>query len=133
MYSMVPSIHAGSCQSAFGDVCLQVGLAVICLEGCGPKQCRTARLSRFLHAHQDHVNPNEIRITQESWLGEGERFADIRVEVKDYEPYFIEVKYGYSPTEILESVTRKYGPGSTLGGASKIVVVIDSLSIRFLA
>lgn len=80
---------------------------------------------RFLHTHQDKVAPQDIRITQESWLGECDRFADIRVEVKGRAPYFIEVKYGYPPSEILTSVTRKYGPGSRLGGATKIVLVVD--------
>ena len=82
-------------------------------------------LCRFRHAADDGVAPHEIRITQESHLGTPDVFADIRVKVKDRPPYFIEVKYGYTPKQIVGSLTRKYGPGTNLGGASKIVVLID--------
>ena len=83
-------------------------------------------LCRFRHARQDQVVPQDIRITQESWLGESHGFADIRVQVRENYSYFIEVDYGYSLREILSSLTRKYGPGSRVGGASKIVIVIDA-------
>lgn len=82
-------------------------------------------LCRFLHAQQDGVAPHDIRITQETYLGAIGAFADIRVQVKDDPPYFIEVKYGYSQDQILTSLKRKYGEGTWLGGASKVVVVLD--------
>lgn len=82
-------------------------------------------LSRFRHATEDKVAPKEVKITQESYLGSANGFADIRVRVKE-DHYFIEVVYGYTPDQILASLSRKYGPGARLDGGSKVVTVIDS-------
>jgi hypothetical protein len=82
-------------------------------------------LCRFRHASLEGVDPEQVRITQESFLGTPDAFADIRVHVKDQKPYFIEVKYGYSPAQVLTSLARKYGPRMRLDGASKVIVMLD--------
>ncbi len=81
-------------------------------------------LCRFRHVEEDGAAPEDVRITQESYLG-GDEFADIRVQVKQLAPYFLEVRYGYSASQIQTSLSRKYGPGRRLGGASKVVVLMD--------
>ena len=83
-------------------------------------------LHRFRHAAEGGIEPPHVRINQEYSLGIPDTFADIRVEVAGAPPYFIEVKYGYSPARTVASLTRKYGPGARLGEASKIVVVGDA-------
>lgn len=85
---------------------------------------------RFLHAREVGLAPEEVRITQESYLGTKGAYADIRVQVKDRAPYFIEVKYGYSRDQIIASLTRKYGPGTRLGGAARIIIVLDAGSLE---
>jgi class 3 adenylate cyclase len=83
-------------------------------------------LHRFHQAADAEIEPQQVRINQEYSLGIPDAFADIRVEVAGSPPYFIEVKYGYSPTRTLASLTRKYRPGALLGEASKIIVVGDA-------
>ena len=83
-------------------------------------------LLRFRHAAEGRIEPQHVRINQEYSLGTPDAFADIRVEVIGAPPYFIEVKYGYSPARTVASLTRKYGPGAQLGEASKIIVVGDA-------
>jgi adenylate cyclase len=81
-------------------------------------------LCRFCHADKGGVAHEDIRITQESYLGVEGVFADIRIQVKDCAPYFIEVKYGYSRAQIVSPLTRKYGPKTDLGGATRVMVVL---------
>ena len=81
-------------------------------------------LCRFLHASEPGVTHEDVRITQESYVGVEGAFADIRIQAKDRAPYFIEVKYGYSRTQIVSSIARKYGPNTDLGGATRVVVVL---------
>lgn len=83
-------------------------------------------LLRFRHAAEDRIAPEDVRINQESYLGSPGAFADIRIQVKQQPPYFVEVKYGYSPSRTVASLTRKYGPVAQLGGAAKIIVLVDS-------
>src|SRR2546421_3508094 len=83
-------------------------------------------LLRYRHAVEGGTDPQRVRINQEYYLGISGAYADIRVELAGAAPYFIEVKYGYSPARTLASLTRKYGPGAKLGQATKIVVVADA-------
>jgi class 3 adenylate cyclase len=83
-------------------------------------------LVRFRHAAEDHVPPEDVKITQESSLGAANGFADIRVAVNGQAPYFIEVDYAYPRTEVVASMTRKYGPAAQLGGATKVIILLDA-------
>jgi class 3 adenylate cyclase len=54
-------------------------------------------------------------------------FADIRVQVPGQKHYFIEIKYGYSGSEILECLTRKYRTGyPEPGETTKVILVADN-------
>lgn len=84
-------------------------------------------LCRFQHVAQDGLQPEEIRINQEVYLGVPGAFADIRVKVPDAAPYFVEIKYGYPADKIIKHLSRKYGtPTDANQDASKVVLVIDS-------
>lgn len=86
-------------------------------------------LSRFQHVTQDGVQPEDIRINQEVYLGVAGAFADIEVRVPGNAPYFVEIKYGYPPDKIIRHISRKYGtPTRANRDASKIVLVVDSES-----
>jgi class 3 adenylate cyclase len=83
-------------------------------------------LCRFEHAERDDVTPEDVHIRQELALGPG-AFADIHVTPRIGAPYFVEVDYGYSARRLLESVRRKYGPGTTdATGATRLVLVVDA-------
>src|SRR6186713_2288286 len=77
-------------------------------------------LCRFVGAGDHPFAPEDVQITQECRLGATDAFADIRVQVKGNAPYFIEVKHGYAPGRVIHSLARKFGPGSDLGGATRI-------------
>jgi len=83
-------------------------------------------LLRSHHVIQGGVDPKDVRIDQEYFLGIPNAFADIRVEVKGIPPYFIEVDYGYSPERAVASLIHKYKQGARLGEAPKVVVVVDA-------
>ncbi len=68
-------------------------------------------LSRFQHVTQDGVQPEDILINQEVYLGIAGAFADIEVRVPGNAPYFVEIKYGYPPDKIIRHISRKYGTG----------------------
>ncbi|HKS39732.1 MAG TPA: adenylate/guanylate cyclase domain-containing protein [Blastocatellia bacterium] len=86
-------------------------------------------LSRFQHVAQDGVQPEDILINQEVYLGIAGAFADIEVRVPGNAPYFVEIKYGYPPDKIIRHINRKYGtPTQANREASKIVLVVDSES-----
>jgi class 3 adenylate cyclase len=83
-------------------------------------------LCRFEHAERDGVAPEAVHIRQELTLAPG-AYADIHVTPPASPPYFVEVDYGYSAHRLLESVRRKYGPGSPdPTGATRLVLVIDT-------
>ena len=82
-------------------------------------------LLRFLHAADGRVDPHRVRIIQEYSLGPPGAYADIRIQPVDAAPYYVEVKYGYSPRRTIQSLTRKYGPTAAImaeAGPSQIVV-----------
>jgi len=83
-------------------------------------------LVRFRHVREDNISPEEVTVKRESYLGSENGFADIKVQIKGNHPYFIEVDYGYRPREIVTSLTRKYSTGAQLGGAAKVIVLIDT-------
>ena len=85
-----------------------------------------SNVCRFLHAGADHVLPEAVAVDQEVFLGVPGAYADIRVDAPGSPPYFVEVKYGYPPERILESLHRKYGPRVPLAaGHDRIVLVVD--------
>jgi adenylate cyclase len=85
-----------------------------------------SNVCRFRHAGTNHILPEAVAVDQEVFLGVPGAYADVRVAAPGLRPYFVEVKYGYSPERILESLHRKYGPGVPLAaGHDRIVLVVD--------
>lgn len=88
-------------------------------------------LCRFRHIAQGDLRPEDIRINQEVYLGTPGAFADIRVKVPGAAPYFVEIKYGYTPDKIIRHLRRKYGtPTEANEDASKLILVVDSAAYR---
>lgn len=84
-------------------------------------------LCRFQHATRDGLRPEEVRINQEVYLGATGAFADIRVQVPQTPPYFVEIKYGYPSDKIIRHLKRKYGlQTKAVEDASKVILVVDS-------
>jgi class 3 adenylate cyclase len=85
-----------------------------------------SNVCRFRHAGADRALPEAVAVDQEVFLGVPGAYADIRVDAPGSRPYFVEVKYGYSPEHILESLHRKYGPRVPLAaGHDRVVLVVD--------
>jgi serine/threonine protein kinase/class 3 adenylate cyclase len=81
---------------------------------------------RFEHVVTDGQAPEGISIDREYDLGQPGAYADIRVAVPGRAPYFVEIKYGYAGSRLLETFRRKYGRQTpALAEASKVVLVID--------
>jgi adenylate cyclase len=84
-------------------------------------------LCRFLHIHGGKWGEETVRIDQEVSMGVPGGFADIRIWPPGEAPYFVEVKFGYSPRRIVRSLARKYGPEVPKArAASKVVLVVDA-------
>jgi hypothetical protein len=84
-------------------------------------------ICRFMHASQDRVEPQSVRIKQEVQLGTPNAFADIVVHVPGITNYIVEVDYGYPLERISESLSRKYQ--RELGwfkSISKLILIFDS-------
>lgn len=83
-------------------------------------------LLRFQHAFEDGIDPEQVRIRQEVYLGVPGAFADIRVAPPRRPPYFVEIKYGYPPDRVVAHLARKYGPDTPAGAeAEKLVLVVE--------
>jgi class 3 adenylate cyclase len=83
-------------------------------------------LCRFQHVAQDGLQPEDVRINQEVYLGLSGAFADIEVKVPAAAPYFVEIKYGYPSDKIIRHLTRKYGTTTPFNkDASKVVLIVD--------
>lgn len=81
---------------------------------------------RFDHVAGDALAPEDVHVRQEVAL-RPDAFADLVVAPRGRPPYYVEVDYGYSRDRLLESLTRKYGPGTTdTVGGERVVVVIDT-------
>lgn len=83
-------------------------------------------ICRFMHASQDGVEPQSVRIKQEVQLGTPNAFADIVVRAPGRAPYIVEVDYRYSLERIAESLSRKYQ--RELGwfkSISKLILIFD--------
>jgi adenylate cyclase len=90
-----------------------------------------SNVCRFRHAGANQILPETVVVDQEVFLGVSGAYADIRVAPPGARPYFVEVKYGYPPAQILESLHRKYGPRTPLAaGHERIVVVVDRATYR---
>jgi class 3 adenylate cyclase len=84
-------------------------------------------LCRFQHVAQSGVRPEDVRISQEVYLGTPGAFADIQVTVPGALPYFVEIKYGYPPDKVIRHLQRKYGTQTEANSnASKLILVIDA-------
>lgn len=84
-------------------------------------------LCRFQHLLDDKINPEDIKISQEVYLGDHGAFADIQVQLPEAPPYFIEIKYGYTAKQLWESFQRKYRPNMPrlVGQSCQVIVVVD--------
>jgi|SRR5215470_9110702 len=90
-----------------------------------------SNVCRFRHAGADAILPETVVVDQEVFLGVPAAYADIRVAAPGCPPYFVEVKYGYTAEQIVESLHRKYGPRVPLAaGHDRIVVVVDRAAYR---
>jgi len=81
----------------------------------------------FQHIQLESAPPGSVRVRRDYDLGIPDGFADIRVVPPAGEPYFVEVKYGYSRSKLISSIRRKYGvdpPGAA--DAERLVLVIDT-------
>jgi len=87
-------------------------------------------LLRFEHSACSGLPPGQVRITQEVSLGDSCAYADIYVSGPDIQPYFVEVKYGCQPEELVRSVLRKYGRPGPSSQVGKLLVVVDSQIAR---
>lgn len=82
---------------------------------------------RFECVEKFGIEPQDVDIDQEVYLGGPGAFADIRVQAQNQPTTFIEVKYGYDSERLVSSLTRKYGeetPGSKQG--ARVVLVADT-------
>ncbi len=85
-----------------------------------------SNVCRFQHVGAEQISPEAVAVDQEVFLGVPGAYADIRVAVPGLRPYFVEVKYGYPPERILESLQRKYGPTVPLAADhDRVVLVVD--------
>lgn len=107
------SIHARQAESHLYQ--LRLLLEELCCDLC-----------RFEHVVRNDCHPENVQIDREFPLGAPGIFADIRVAPEGQQPYFVEVKYGYSNDMLQRRLQQKYGPG-TPGSASgsKVVLVLD--------
>jgi class 3 adenylate cyclase len=83
-----------------------------------------AGLRRHRHVTDDGLAPEAISVIRELRLGDGDRFADIRVEAPPAPPYFVEVKYGLPPDDIVHRLAAKFA-GGTDGATALLVVAGD--------
>jgi hypothetical protein len=82
-------------------------------------------LLRFQHVDDDGIDPEQVRIRQEVYLGAPGAFADIRISLPGRRPYFVEIKYGYPPDRLVRHLAHKYGsPGPAIFEAEKLVLVV---------
>jgi len=83
-------------------------------------------ISRFVHTAEQGIDPQDLRIRQQVNLGDSGAFADILIKVPDHSSYLIEIEYGYSRAEIIESIESKYSRHLPLfDEISKLTLVID--------
>lgn len=84
-------------------------------------------LCRFDHGGDNNANFEDVLIRREMPLGDGRGFADILITPKTGNPYFVEVKFGYSDKEILGSLRRKYGNAQQVQfeSSNRIILVVD--------
>src|SRR3954452_2782000 len=83
-------------------------------------------LCRFEYA-TGPKSPKDVSIDREFDLGRPGVYADLRVSAPGKSPFFLEVKYGYPDSQLLQRVRSKYGtapPGGQM--ASKLVLVVDA-------
>jgi class 3 adenylate cyclase len=81
-------------------------------------------LVRAHHVENDGLSPESIETIREVRLGSPGSFADIRVTPGKQAPYFVEVKWGYEPDEVIERLARKYATNPD-SDCRRLVVVTD--------
>ena len=82
---------------------------------------------RYLHAGGKADAFASVRIDREWNLGIPGAFADLRVAPIDADPYFLEIKTGYSASEIVQHLGRKYSTETMrLRQARKVVIVLEA-------
>jgi class 3 adenylate cyclase len=73
-------------------------------------------------------------IDREFYLGAPRKFADIRIKPVDKPDYFIEVKFGYSRTRLLDTMRRKYSLDTPqIRAASAVLLVTNDTDDEFEA
>lgn len=94
-----PSERASACEAKE----LQLFVEITCCD-----------LLRFEHSADSSTAPEQVQIAQEFYLGAPGAHADMQVRAPGIEPYFVEVKYGYTP----ERLHRVDGPKVRAQGGS---------------
>jgi hypothetical protein len=80
-----------------------------------------------MHAAEDRIEPQSVRIKQEVQLAAPNAFADIVVHVPCKPGYIVEVKYGHPTERIIESLSRKYrNELPWFESIAKLIVIFDS-------
>jgi len=72
-----------------------------------------------------HLDWRRSTSTASFHLGEPSTYADLRVAPADEAPYFIEVKFGLDAATMVAHLRRKFGEGAELGGANRLVLVVQ--------
>ena len=89
------------------------------------------QLCLYEHHERRKAPLGSVTILRDFDLGACDTFADMRVEPPDASPYFIEVKYGYSRTKLLNRLRHKYGSDPAgARDADRVVLVVDTGSFE---
>ncbi len=80
------------------------------------------------HVIEDNLSPQDVTITREVSLNTSGAFADIRVQVPERAPYYVEVKFGYPAEHLLARISRKYSAENHFftAEAERLVLLIRS-------
>jgi class 3 adenylate cyclase len=81
-------------------------------------------LVRAHHVERDGLAAESVETIREVRLGSPGAFADIRVAPAGRAPYFVEIKWGYSTSETVERLARKYATNPDRH-CQRLVVVSD--------
>lgn len=81
-------------------------------------------LCRLDHVERDALLPEVVETLREVRLDRPGAYADIRVKPGGGAPYFVEIKWGYAASDLLERLARKYSRNPD-PACSRLIVVSD--------